>query len=83
MHQSIPAVPNMLFLPAKFSVYLYSDRKPHACQKLGNSPGVGKCRPRGRAEFANAPPLRADMAGNAPAIAQWGGGGNLCTAGID
>ena len=38
----IPAVPNVLVLPVKFSVYLYSDRKPRACQKLGNSPGVGK-----------------------------------------
>ena len=22
-------------------MYLYYDRKPHACQKLGNGPGVG------------------------------------------
>ena len=29
------------FFPVK-PVYLYSDRKPRVCQKLGNSRGVGK-----------------------------------------
>ena len=27
------------FFPVKPSVQLYSDRKPRACQKLGNGPG--------------------------------------------
>ena len=74
MHQSIPAAPNMVVLPAKFSVYSYSDRKPCACQKLGNSPGVGKCPAPGQSKICKCPTPRTDKAGNAPAIAQWGGG---------
>ena len=56
VHQSkIPAVPNMLVLPVKFSVYLYSDRKPCVCQKLGNSPGVGKCPVLGESKICKCP----------------------------
>ena len=58
MHQSIPAAPNKLVLPVKFSVYLYSDRKPCACQKLGNSPGVGKCPVPGQSKICKCPTPR-------------------------
>ena len=40
-----------------FGILWYIDRKPCAGQKLGNGPGVGKCRPPGGAKFTNAPPL--------------------------
>ena len=33
----------MLVFPVKSSVLLYFDRKPRACQQLGNSPGASKC----------------------------------------
>ena len=34
---------NLLAFPVKSSVYLYSNRKPRACQKLVGGPRVGKC----------------------------------------
>ena len=51
------------FFPVKPSVYLYSDRKLRACQKLGNGPGVGKC-----------PTPRTDKAVKCPAVARGVGG---------
>ena len=57
---------NLLFFPVKPSVELYSDRKPRACQKLGNGPGVVYAQPPGSAKFANAPPPRLTRQVNAP-----------------
>ena len=51
-------------------VVKYSDRKLRACQKLGNSPVVGKC---------TAP----NKAGKCPAVAGGGGGVWLGAGGID
>ena len=51
------------FFSVKPSVLLYSDRKPRACQKLENGPGVGK--------FPAPGPCKAtDKAGKCPAVAR-------------
>ena len=54
--------------------YILIGNRVHV-KSLGIALGLANARPLGRAKFANAPPPRTDMAGNAPAIAQWGGGG--------
>ena len=54
-------IENMPLQPLQFIPVL--DRKPRACQKLGNGPGVGKC-----------PTPGTDKVGKYPAVAQGGGG---------
>ena len=59
-------------------MYLYSDRKPHVCQKLVNSPGVGKCPAPRQRKICKCPTPSTDKAGNAPCnspVGGWGGGG--------
>ena len=63
------------FFPVKPSVWLYSDRKPRACQKLGNGPGVGKCPAPGQCKICKCPTLGTDKAGKCPAVARGEGGG--------
>ena len=46
---------NMLVFPVKSFVLLYSDRKPRTCQKLGKSPGVGKCPATGQHNICKCP----------------------------
>ena len=72
---------NLLSFPVKSSVWLYADRKPRACQKLGKGPGVGKCPAPGQHKICKCPTPGTDKAGKCPAVA-WGGGG-LGAAGID
>ena len=60
------------FFPVISSVLLYSDRKPRACQRLGNSPGVGKCPALSSAQFANTRSPGLKRWANAP---RWPGGG--------
>ena len=62
------------FFPVKPSVSLYSDRKPPACQKLGNGPGVGKCPVPGQCKICKCPTPGTDKAGKCPAVARGGGG---------
>ena len=62
------------FFPVKPSVWLYSDRKPRACQKLGNGPGVGKCPAPGQCKICKCPTPGTDRAGKCPAVARGGGG---------
>ena len=69
------------FFPVKPSVWLYSDRKPCACQKLGNGPGVGKCP--AECKICKCPTPGTDKAGTGPAVARGGGGGGLVAGGID
>ena len=59
-----------------------SDKKPCACQKLGNSPGVGKCRAPGQSKICKCPSPGTDKVSKRPTIAR-GGGGGLGAAGID
>ena len=68
---------NLLFFPVISSVWLYSDRKPRACQKLGNSPGVGKCPVPGQRKICKCPTPWTKKAGKCPAVARRreGGGG--------
>ena len=75
----------MLVFLAKSSVWLYSDRKPRACQKRGNSPGLGKCLAPRQHKVCKCPTPGMDKAGKWPTVAQGGGGGRggLGTAGID
>ena len=47
-------VPDSLVLPVKSSVWLYSIRKPRACQKLWIGAGVGKGPAPGQRKIANA-----------------------------
>ena len=73
---------NLLVFPVKPSVYLFSIRKPRACQKLGNGPGVGKCPAPGQCKICKCPTPGTDKAGKCPAVAR-GGGGWLGACGID
>ena len=60
------------------SVWLYSDRKPRACQKLGNSPGVGKCPVPGQRKICKCTTPWTKKAGKCSAVArrrEVGGGG--------
>ena len=79
MHQSIPAPPNMVVLPAKFSTctYILIGNRMHV-KSLGIALGLANARPPGRAKFANAPPpglTRRENACSSP--------GGLGVAGID
>ena len=65
---------NLLSFPVKSSVLLYSDRKPRACQKLGNGPGVGKCPAPGQHKIRKCP---------AVGRGRGGGSGGLGAAWID
>ena len=65
---------NLLVFPVKSSVYLYSDRKPRACQKLGVGPGVGKCPAPGQRKICKCPTPGTDKAGKCSAVARGGGG---------
>ena len=65
------------FFPVKPSVYLYSDRKPRACQKLGNGRGVGKCPAPGQCSGG------LTRRANAPQYPVGGGGGSVGAGGID
>ena len=56
--------------------------KPSAYQKLGNSPGVGKCPAPGSEKFAYYPPPGLKRQANAQQQ-PGGGGGGLGAAGID
>ena len=64
----------MFVFPVKSSVSLYSDKKPRACQKLGNSPGVGKCRALGQSKICKCPILGTDKVGKRPTVVRGGGG---------
>ena len=64
------------FFPAKPSVQLYSDRKPRACQKFRNGPGIGKCPAPGPCKICKCPTPGTDKAGKYPAVA-WGRGGGV------
>ena len=64
---------NLLVFPVKPSVYLFSIRKPRACQKLGNGPGVGKCPAPGQCKICKCPTPGTDKAGKCPAVARGGG----------
>ena len=79
MHQSIPSAPNMLVLPARFSVYLYSDRKLRACQKLGNSLGVGKCPAPRQSQMCECPTPQDWYGCQCPCTSPGGGGGGALT----
>ena len=58
--------------------------KPRACQKLRNSPGVGKCPAPGERKICICPTPGTEKAGKCPAAARGGeGGGALGAAGID
>ena len=61
------------FFPVKHSVVLNSDRKPRACEKLGNGPGVGKCPAPGRCKLCQCPTPGTDKAGKCPAVTRGGG----------
>ena len=50
------------FLPVKPSLWLYSDRKPRACQKLGIGPGVGKYPAPGQCNICKCPTPGTDKA---------------------
>ena len=63
------------FCLVKPSVLLYSDRKPRACQKLGNGPGAGKCPAPGQCKIWKYPTTGTDMASKCPAVARRGGAG--------
>ena len=69
---SLTDEPICFFFPVISSVLLYSYRKPRACQRLGNSPGVGKCPALGSAKFANTRSPGLKRWANA---LQWPGGG--------
>ena len=61
------------FFQVKPSVYLYSDRKLRACQKLGNGPGGWQMpSPRAVQNLQTAPP---DKGGKCPAVSRGRGGG--------
>ena len=64
------------------TVWVYSDGKPRACQKLGNGSGAGKCPVPGLCKIWKCPNLGHDKADKCPAVAQMGGG-ELGAAGID
>ena len=59
--------------------------KPHACRKLGNSPGVGKCPAPGERKICICATPGTEKAGKCPAAARGvgGKGGALGAAGID
>ena len=63
------------FFSVKPSVYLCSDRKLRACQKLGNGPGVGKCPAPGQFKICKCPTPGTYKAGKCPAVARGRGGG--------
>ena len=67
------------FFPVKPSVQLYSDRKPRACQKLGNGCGVGKCTAPGQCKICKCLTPGTVKAGKCPAVAR----GELGADGID
>ena len=69
------------FIPVKPSVQLYSDRKPCACQKLGDGPGVGKCPAPRQCKICQCPTPRTYKVGKCPAVAR--GGVGLGTGVID
>ena len=69
------------FFPVTSFAYLYSDRKPRTCQKLGNSPGVGKCPVPGQRKICKCPTFGTDKAGKCPAVAGGGGKGGRGGAG--
>ena len=51
---------------------LYSDRKPCACQKLGDGPGVGKCPAPRQCKICQCPTPGTDKVGKCPAVARGG-----------
>ena len=63
------------FFPVKPSVWLHSDRKPRARQKLGNGPGVDKCPAPGQCKICKCPTPGTDKACKCPAVARGGGPG--------
>ena len=67
---SLTDEPICFFFPVISSVWLYSDRKPRACQKLGNSPGVGKCPAPGQRKICKYPTPWTKKAGKCPAVAR-------------
>ena len=58
------------FFPVKPSVQSYSDRKPCACQNLGNGPGVGECPAPGQCKICKCPTLGTDKACKCSAVAR-------------
>ena len=54
---------------------LYSDRKPYACQKLGDGPGVGKCPAPRQCKICQYPTPGTDKVGKCPAVPRGGGAG--------
>ena len=58
------------FFPVKPFVQLYSDRKPRACQKLGNGPGFGKCPAPGQCKICKCLTPGSDKEGKCPAVAR-------------
>ena len=75
MHQSIPAAPNMVVLPAKFSTctYILIGNRMHG-KSLGIALGLANARPPGRAKFANAPPPGLTRQATPPQQPSGGGG---------
>jgi len=61
---------NLLVFPVKSSVWLYSDRKPRACQKLGAGPGVDKFPAPGQRKICKCPTPRTEKAGKCPVVAR-------------
>lgn len=80
MHQSIPAPPNMVVLPAKFSTctYILIGNRMHV-KSLGIALGLANARPPSGAKFANAPLPGLTRRANAAESRE----GGLCAAGID
>ena len=66
---------SLLVFPVKSSVWLYSDRKPRACQKLGVGPGVDKLPAPGQRKICKCPTPGTDKAGKCPVVALEGGRG--------
>ena len=54
---------------------MVTDRKPRACQKLGNGPGVGKCTAPGQCKMCKCLTPGTDKAGKCPTVARGEGGG--------
>ena len=73
-----PLWANLLVFTVKYSVWLYSDRKPRACQKFGVSSGLANALPLGSAKFADTPPTELTRRANARSSR----GGGLGAAGI-
>ena len=69
---------NVIQLNQKTLIHIDSSnfvRKLPACQKLGNSPGIGKCPAPGQCKICKCPTPGTDKAGKCPAVARARKGG--------